>query len=65
MIYIVAHKEFSLPKVDESYAPIFVGGQIRNRAIELKALYDKGNDSDKEELEGLLFNVSNSREFGN
>lgn len=26
MIYIVAHKEFSLPKVDESYVPIFVGG---------------------------------------
>lgn len=43
MIYIVAHKEFSLPKVDESYVPIFVGGQIRNRAIELNALYDGKN----------------------
>lgn len=41
MIYIVAHKEFSLPQVDKSYVPIFVGGQIRNRAIELNALYDK------------------------
>lgn len=26
MIYIVAHKEFSLPQVDKSYVPIFVGG---------------------------------------
>lgn len=41
MIYIVAHKEFTLPEVDQSYVPIFVGGHIRNKAIELNALYDK------------------------
>lgn len=28
MIYIVAHKEFSLPQVDKSYVPIFVGGRF-------------------------------------
>ncbi len=46
---------------------IIVDGQQRMTSIYLllKALYDKGNDSDKEELEGLLFNVSNSREFNN
>lgn len=26
MIYIVAHKEFPLPRLDKSYVPIFVGG---------------------------------------
>lgn len=26
MIYIVAHKEFPMPKIDKSYATIYVGG---------------------------------------
>lgn len=41
MIYVVAHKEFPLPKLDNSYVTIYVGGQIRDRAIETDALYDK------------------------
>lgn len=45
MIYIVAHKEFPLPKLDDSYVTIFVGGQIRNKAIEQNVLYDKKNGS--------------------
>ena len=27
MIYIVAHKEFPMPKLDKSYATIYVGGR--------------------------------------
>lgn len=43
MIYIVAHKEFPMPKLDKSYATIYVGGAIRSRAIETDALHDKKN----------------------
>ena len=44
---------------------IIVDGQQRMTSIYLllKALYDKCDESDKDELKGLLFNESNSREY--
>lgn len=44
---------------------IIVDGQQRMTSIYLllKALYDKGDDSDKEEIKGLLFNESASHDF--
>ena len=44
---------------------IIVDGQQRMTSIYLllKALYDKGDDLDKEEIKGLLFNESASHDF--
>ena len=44
---------------------IIVDGQQRMTSIYLllKALYDKSDDSDKEEIKGLLFNESSSHDF--
>ena len=44
---------------------IIVDGQQRMNSIYLllKALYDKSDDSDKEEIKGLLFNESSSHDF--
>ena len=44
---------------------VIVDGQQRMTSIYLllKALYDKSDESDKEEIKGLLFNESSSRDF--
>lgn len=55
MIYIVSHKQFALPELDNSYFPIYVGDKVKNYAKENQLLTDDFSDTENISVKNMSY----------